>query len=449
MGNIVYKLIPMYHNLLNRFSKLILILFTLSFPFISSAQNNQDLVKALNSKLIPIKTLSPDSDYSDLQPLKAILKDKGIVGLGEATHGTHDFFVYKHRMLEFLVKEMGYKAFVIEANFAGAQTMNDYVVYGKGNVYKGLWDMGIGVWMTQEFVDMANWLKNYNTGKPLSERVHFYGCDMQGNQAASVIFRNYLTKTKQLTPVLDSGITQMAKYGNTLTKDDKVQIRTAITALRQVTLTSLPDDSAQLFKHDIRAVEQYMDEMDAESTFFPAKSIDLRDKYMAENCAWIYNYIKGDKMVVWAHNQHIGELKNSSGITPMGSYLKAQFKDNYYAFGFGFNSGTIRAYNAEAKKYQIYDVPPPVLTNSADAIFAQCNYPNFILDFKSASTDTAINTFLNTELRSHAIGADFVSLLKNTTKYYVKQKLADVYDGIIFLRETTAATPEKVVKKTP
>ncbi|MHB8209413.1 erythromycin esterase family protein [Mucilaginibacter sp.] len=439
----------MHRNHLQRFSKLILILFALSFPFISSAQNNQDLIKALNSKLIPIKTLSPDSDYTDLQPLKTILKNKGIVGLGEATHGTHDFFVYKHRMLEFLVKEMGYKVFAIEANFAGTQTMNDYVVYGKGTVYKGLWDMGIGVWMTQEFVDMVNWLKDYNAGKPLSERVHFYGCDMQGNQAASVIFRNYLTKTKQLTSVLDSGITQMAKYGSALTKDDKEQIRTTITALRQIPLTSLPDDSVQLFDHDIRAVEQYMDLLDAQSTLFPARTVDLRDKYMAENCAWIYNYIKGDKMIIWAHNQHIGELKNSSGITPMGSYLKSQFKDNYYAFGFGFNSGTIRAYDESSKKYQIYDILTPILTNSADAIFAKCDYPNFILDFKSTSTSPDINIFLNTDLRSHAIGADFVSRLNNTTKYYVKQKLADVYDGIIFIRETTAATPEKIIKKKP
>jgi len=410
-----------------------------SAPRISSAQTDSTIINAINSKLIPIKTLKPDSDYSDLEPLKAILKDKGIVGLGEATHGTHEFFLYKQRLLELLVKYMGYKTFVIEANFAGTQTMNNYVLYGKGDVYKGLWDMGIGVWMTQEFVDMANWLRAYNATQPLNKRVRFYGCDMQGNQAAGQIFKKYLSTSGQMTPALDSGITLMAKYGNTLSKSDKAVIRNTITSLRQIPLTGLSGDSAKLFTHDIRAVEQYMDELDATSVFFPAKTTELRDKYMAENCEWLYNFINGGKMIVWAHNEHVTSIKNTSGIFPMGEYLKQNFNDNYYALGFAFNAGTIRAYNESSEKYETYNVPAPVLKNTADVLFAQCSWPNFILDFKSASTDPAIATFLNTDMWSHSIGANFVSLLKNTDKYYVKHKLANAYDGIVFLRETTAA----------
>src|SRR5690606_36348548 len=100
-----------------RFPSYNLILFYLIFQLsyvISFGQDN--LVKAINSKLIPIKSVEVSSDFfSDLEKLKVILKDKRIVGLGEATHGTHEFFTFKHRMLEFLVKEMGFKTFAIEA----------------------------------------------------------------------------------------------------------------------------------------------------------------------------------------------------------------------------------------------------------------------------------------------------------------------------------------------
>src|ERR1700679_248081 len=141
-------------------------------PLGVSAQS--ELVSAINSKLIPIKTLVPDDDLGDLQPLKKILKDKKIIGLGEAAHGVHDFFVFKQRLLEFLVKEMGVKVLLTETDFAGTQTMNDYVLYGKGDAHKGLTDMANGVWATQEFIDMAEWVKKYNDTKPEKDKVRFY-----------------------------------------------------------------------------------------------------------------------------------------------------------------------------------------------------------------------------------------------------------------------------------
>ena len=81
----------------------------------------------LKDKLIPLKTTKAVNDYEDLDKLQVILKDKKIIAMGEATHGTKEFFQMKHRMFEFLVEKMGYRLFAIEGNFGDAQVVNDYI----------------------------------------------------------------------------------------------------------------------------------------------------------------------------------------------------------------------------------------------------------------------------------------------------------------------------------
>jgi len=66
-----------------------------------------------------LKSVKAESGFEDLSPLKNVLKDVQIVGLGEATHGTKEFFQMKHRMLEFLVKEMGFTVLALEFNYIG------------------------------------------------------------------------------------------------------------------------------------------------------------------------------------------------------------------------------------------------------------------------------------------------------------------------------------------
>ena len=68
------------------------------------------VTKWLSGNVIPLKTVEAGHGFADLQPLKKVLKSARLVGLGEATHGSREFFQMKHRMLEFLVKEMGFNA---------------------------------------------------------------------------------------------------------------------------------------------------------------------------------------------------------------------------------------------------------------------------------------------------------------------------------------------------
>src|SRR3989440_9052092 len=99
---------------------------------------------------IPFNTITPSAPEQDLLPLKQIVGNASIVGLGEATHGTHEFFEMKHRLLEFLVEQMGFTTFAIEGDWDAGAQINDYVMTGKGNARDLLQLFHIWPWNTQE-----------------------------------------------------------------------------------------------------------------------------------------------------------------------------------------------------------------------------------------------------------------------------------------------------------
>src|SRR6516225_241427 len=78
----------------------------------------------LKSNAIPVKTVEAGNGFQDLRPLKQLFKNVRFIGLGEQTHGTREFFQFKHRMLEFLVNELGFRVVAIEASYSACQNIN-------------------------------------------------------------------------------------------------------------------------------------------------------------------------------------------------------------------------------------------------------------------------------------------------------------------------------------
>src|SRR5215213_4011384 len=92
----------------------------------------EQVTKWLTSHAIELKSVEEKESFADLKPLKQVLRGVRIVGLGEATHGSHEFFRLKRRLVEFLVKEEGFTLFAMELSYAASSAINDYVLYGKG-----------------------------------------------------------------------------------------------------------------------------------------------------------------------------------------------------------------------------------------------------------------------------------------------------------------------------
>jgi len=123
---------------------------------------DQPAVDWIAANAVRLKTPEAGNGFADMQPLKKIIGNARIVSLGEATHGTREFFQLKHRMLEFLASEMGFTIFSIEANMPEAYRLNDYVLNGVGDPAKLLKGMYFWTWDTQEVLAMIEWMREFN-----------------------------------------------------------------------------------------------------------------------------------------------------------------------------------------------------------------------------------------------------------------------------------------------
>ena len=153
---------------------------------------NQPTVEWIRAHAIRLKTPEAGHGFADMKPLKKIIGDARIVSLGEATHGTREFFQLKHRMLEFLASEMGFTIFSIEANMPEAYRLNDYVLNGTGDPAKLLKGMYFWTWDTQEVLEMIRWMREFN--KSGKGRVQFTGFDMQTPDVAMQIVQDFVSR---------------------------------------------------------------------------------------------------------------------------------------------------------------------------------------------------------------------------------------------------------------
>src|SRR4249920_1992407 len=108
----------------------------------------------IKQQAIPLKTTDPQASLDDLQPLQRFVGNASIVGLGEETHGSHEFFTMKHRLLEFLVEKMGFTMFAMEGSWSAGEQINRYVVQGQGDAGKVLQQFHFWTWNTQEVLDL-------------------------------------------------------------------------------------------------------------------------------------------------------------------------------------------------------------------------------------------------------------------------------------------------------
>jgi erythromycin esterase-like protein len=142
-----------------------------------AARQNESPVDWIRANAIRLTTPEAGHGFADMEPLKRLVGNARIVSLGEATHGSREFFQFKHRMLEFLASEMGFGVFSIEANMPEAYRLNDYVLNGKGDPAQLLKGLYFWTWDTEEVLSMIQWMRTFNqSGKG---RVQFTGFDMQ------------------------------------------------------------------------------------------------------------------------------------------------------------------------------------------------------------------------------------------------------------------------------
>jgi len=147
-------------------------------------------IEWIRANAVPLKTVEAGHGFDDMMPLKKVVGDARVVALGEATHGTREFFQLKHRMVEFLATQMGFTIFTIEANMPEAYKLNDYVLHGTGDPKELLRGMYFWTWQTEEVLAMIEWMREFNRSD--KGHIEFTGFDMQTPTVAANIVRRYV-----------------------------------------------------------------------------------------------------------------------------------------------------------------------------------------------------------------------------------------------------------------
>jgi erythromycin esterase-like protein len=124
--------------------------------------------------IIPINSVYPSSNTSDIASLSASFSDKSIVALGESTHGTSEFVTLRHRMIQYMVEHLNFRVIAIEANFTAADSINEYILGGQGSAKNAVKSIKQSwVYDNQEFFQLVEWLREFNKGQSEANKVTF------------------------------------------------------------------------------------------------------------------------------------------------------------------------------------------------------------------------------------------------------------------------------------
>lgn len=205
-------------------------------PAVELNEQEQAVVDWLKEAATPLETAEAGNGLEDMQPIRELVGEARLVSLGESTHGTREIFQMKHRMLEFLVTEMGFTLFGIEASMPDCIAINEYVLTGQGNVRSAVAGQGFWTWNTDEVVEMVEWMRAYNAdpanaGKP---KLKFYGYDMQNPGSAVATTLKFLEKVdleaaKAFAPRIQSEAMNLQQFDRT----DKAIIESTGKALEE------------------------------------------------------------------------------------------------------------------------------------------------------------------------------------------------------------------------
>jgi erythromycin esterase len=365
--------------------------------------------------------------------------DARIVAVGEASHGTREFFQLKHRMLEFLVTQMGFSIFSIESNMPQAYRLNDFVLKGEGDpaklIKRGLYSL----YDTEEVLDMVLWMREHN--KSGKGRVEFTGFDMQDPRVAIEILREFVAKTDAAyTPAL-ARASEMALALNPRAVDPAIAVEwgKAVTHLESLP----PRPGLEWAVQNARVVAQCLQH--AANLMKPQVSMAMRDASMAANVKWILDQSKGAKIVLWAHNFHVmtGPLYPSQPgpDDSMGAALRKMYADKLVTFGFAFNQGSFRAESRSggAQTFTVGSLP----AGSFDATLAASGIPLFALDLRAAPKTGPVAEWLGAKHPTRNIMARFFEDAPNATIF--EQVVRERYDCLLFVDKTSAARPNPTV----
>jgi erythromycin esterase len=403
------------------------------------------VVDWMKSHAIPIARPDAGHGLDDLAPLEKVIGKARVVSLGEATHGTREFFQLKHRMLEMLVTRMDFNVFGIEATMPEGFDVNDYVLTGKGDPEKALGGLYFWTWDTEEVLDLIRWMRAWNADPKHKKKVKFYGVDMQSPERAAKVLRAYLHKVDPTFEETARALLIRASLPATKMADRSPERAMQLLATLKPIMSAFEERRAAwekrssaaewaLAKQHATILAQCM-QMDASPD-----NPSVRDLAMAENVRWVLDHEgPASKMVLWAHNAHIGKIPYVGGIQSMGSVLKKALKDQLFTIGFAFDRGGFQAVEmATGAGVRDFNVPSLAMGDVGSAL-SLAGAPLAAFDFRSLPADGPVHDWWTARHPMREMGAAYNE--QAPMSFVDAVVLPERFDALLFVQQTTPARP--------
>lgn len=405
------------------------------------------------------KYAQPLKVNKDLTALIEAIGDAKIVLLGEASHGTSEFYKVRAELSKRLIEEKGFTLIGVEGDWPSTQHINRFI---KGyideqtnavEVLKAFKRWPTWMWANEEIAEFVQWLKMHNVQKETKEKVGFYGIDVYSLWESLDEVITYLSNTNPKGIELEfakkafSCFEPFNRHPETYAFSSINISETCVDEVSKLlaTIRTQEENYSEVKEADLNLKINALVARNAEEYYRAMVRSDelswnIRDEHMVEAINEIMDYHgKESKIIIWEHNTHIGDASATdmaaSGMVNVGQILRSQNRtEDVFAIGFGTYKGTVIAANKWDAPYKRMEVPPAKKGSWEDALHVAGAFDKLLIFNEK-------NRSMFNELIGHrAIGVVYHPDYEAYGNY-VPSKIASRYDAFIHIDQTNALSP--------
>lgn len=407
--------------------------------------DDESIAACLADKALPLR-----SDW-DLAPLLDRIGDARVVMLGESSHGTQEFYDWRRRVTQRLIRERGFNFVAVEGDWPDAEGLNNYISRGQGDsAYEVLskysrWPTWM--WANTAVVELAEWMRSHNAHTAAEKSCGFYGLDIYSLFES---IESILRHVRELDPFLEKRISDYYSCFEPYNRNEISYARStliypegcidevvhALQELMEARVAFEVEQNARV----IRNAERYYRAMMRAD----ANSWNIRDTHMMDTLDQLLEqHGPRSKAVVWAHNTHIGDYRFTDmvddGSVNIGGLARERYgADKVVLIGFGTHRGYVtasRAWDGPTQTLRVPHARPGSYEDLFEQACAKKALPQCLLLFDERDHTTGL-----AEVRGHrAIGVVYDPDHERWGNY-VPTSMSKRYDAFCFIRETSALT---------
>jgi protein-L-isoaspartate(D-aspartate) O-methyltransferase len=382
-----------------------------------------------------------------------------VVLLGEATHGTSEFYRARAQITRRLIERHGFNIVAVEADWPDAARIDRYVRHKSVHVGSGPAFRRFPQWMWRnvEVAGFVDWLRARNAALHPSEHAGFFGLDIYNMNASIAAVIEYLDRFDP-----DAAAVARERYGclTPWQRDPATYGRAALTTgyakCERPVLLALRDLLGKQLDYEVQDRDSFLDaaqnarlvasaERYYRAMYYAsAESWNLRDRHMFDTLNHLMEWRGADaKAVVWAHNSHVGnaaatDMGRARDEINIGQLCREKFGKGAALIGFGTDRGTVAAADDWDRPMKVKTVRP-AHPESYERLCRDAGIRRFLLDLQKAQHQELRSALMRARLE-RAIGVIYRPETELASHYF-DAHLPEQFDGYVWFEETRAITP--------